>query len=129
MTELARKLFERFPEGNTAHIPLHLIYYYNVSPEEAYDINVDDIDFDKGYWNGIKLTEETIKLLKRQQNRILMWAQTMPGFRLSHYLVVDPMTGKQVSPHQYHYISKVIRREIDPDFTAYHFSQKLHTIK
>lgn len=127
MTDLATKLFERFPEGHTAHIPLHLIYNYSVSPEEAYGIKMEDVDFVKGYWNGIKLTEETVKLLKRQQNRILAWSQTMPGFKLTGYFVIDPMTGKQLSSHQYHYISKVIRREFDPGFTAYHFSQKLHS--
>lgn len=119
MTELEEKIFNRFPEGHTAHIPLHLIYYYHVRTSDAYDICFDDVDLTRGYWKTLKLMPETVKLLKRQKNRILTSATTIPGYEVTGLFVVDPLTGKPISSYQLGYISKVIRREIDPNWRTY----------
>ena len=118
-------IFERFPETSTAHIPLHLIYYYGVSVEEAYYVSTKDLDLKNGYWKDRKLSQDTVKLLKRQINRINSLSII---FRYStDKLVINLQTGKQISPYQIDYITKVIRREIDPLWSIKWFSQKIQT--
>lgn len=116
-------IFSRFPETSTAHIPLHLIYYYGVSIEEAYYISMNDLDLANGYWKDIKLNIDTVKLLKRQISRIVA-AQIIFHYSTDK-LVINLQTGKQISPYQVDYITKVIRREIDPLWSIKRFSQKI----
>lgn len=108
-------IFSRFPESSTAHIPLHMLYFYGIPPEESYYISTKDLDLNNGYWKDIKLKEETIKLFKRQINRI-SYSQIIFHYSTDK-LVINLQTGKQISWNQIYYIQRVVRKEIDPNWS------------
>ena len=119
--ELEEKIFTRFPEGSTAHIPLVLIYYMRLSPEEIYSLTVDDISFRENY---IQIQNKRLSLVPEVKRALLSHFDKIDKLIFSfHYeitdhmpLVMNYMTGKGINPAQINYITKIIRRDIDENF-------------
>lgn len=113
---LVQIIFERFPEKHPAHIPLKLMYYTGCTLEEAYDIRIDDVDFDNETWLGYDLGCELTDLLRKQLNRILDSRLIYLYPDRPEYFNIYLQTGKKIDKHQIYYVTKVIRREINPNF-------------
>lgn len=126
ITEITKEqvelIFQRFPEPHTAFIPLHMVYFYGMDPKAVYELC-------RGHMEGIIFLPETIRILQRQEDRIKKLS-TAYGYIPSDKLVVNLRTGRPVSHYQTDYISKVIRRDINPSWSWERWkSQKLHTYK
>lgn len=129
---LADLIFERFAEKSTAFIPLNLLYYTDCTVRDAYYMKIDDLDLEKGEWKlkdkTIKLNKKLIKLLKKQIHNItssrLIYLYSAKPIYVNCYL----NTGKRVDHHQIYYVTKVIRRELNPMWSIKGFkSQTQHT--
>lgn len=121
--EWMKKIFERFPEGSTAHIPLQLGYKCGMRLGEAFGLIWDDIDFEKkeikirrqvqwqptgdgnGYWyfsnpkyNSFRivniLDDELYELLKREKERQEKDREYYDEYYTRYYLAEDS-EGKQ----------------------------------
>lgn len=110
--EIAR-IFLRFPEPSSAAIVLHLLYFYDIRPVDIYELKISQVDFRKNTLNGMTLRPDTVRLLRRHVDRIRSISDG--------YLIVNLQTGKKLSHHQLGYITKVIKKEISPDFSIRYF--------
>lgn len=93
-------VFNRFPEPHTAFLPLYLIHNYPIEPKAAYELKIGSYRHDKA--------------VQRQVDRIFRCGVIF-GYT-TDYLIVDLKTGRPISSYQLAYISRVIRKEIEPDF-------------
>ena len=115
MTEhLAEMIFARFPEKHPAHIPLKLMYYTGCTLEEAYDIRIDDVDFENERWKDKDIGLELTNLLRRQLNRILQARIIFLYPDSPKYFNIYFSSGKKVDKSQIYYITHVIRKELNP---------------
>lgn len=117
---LAELVFERFPETSSAHIPLHLMYYYDVDLEEAYSISANDVDYKLKVWRvnnrEIYLNNETIKLLRRQEERLLKLQMVLLFDNPNNLYNISLQTGRPVQTSNMWYVQKVIRKTVNPVF-------------
>ena len=120
--EQVEAIFKRFPEPHTAFIPLHMVYFYGVDPKAVYELR-------RGQECAFKLLPETVRILQRQEDRIKNLSRVY-GYIPSDKLVINLKTGQPVSHYQTDYISKVIRRDINPSWSWERWrSQKSHASK
>lgn len=99
--DIVEAIFKRFPEPHTAFLPLYLVRTYHVDQKAVYGARI-------GLYAGDKAVQ-------RQVNRITQ-CSIIFGYT-TEYLIVNLRTGKPISSLQRHYISRVIRKEIYPEFT------------
>lgn len=121
--EQVEAIFKRFPEPNTAHIPLHMMYFCGMDKDAVYELTEASTGL-------LYLSDDTKKLLQRQINRISV-CSLLYGYS-TDYLVINLQTGERISPYQMDYITKVIRREINPTWNWKRWmglSQKLQSVK
>lgn len=107
------KVFSRFREPSSAAVVLHLLYFYGIKPVDIYKLKISQVDFRKNTLADIPLRSDTVRLLRRHIDRIRTISDG--------YLIVDLRTGKKLSHYQLGYIVKVIRKEINPDFSLKSF--------
>ena len=105
--EAIEAIFKRFPEPHTAFLPLYLVRTYHMDPEAVYEARI-----------GLYASD---KAIQRQVNRITQ-CSIIFGYTTEH-LIVNLKTGKPISSYQRHYISRVIRKEIYPEFTWKKFAK------
>ncbi len=98
------KVFTRFKEPSTAFIPLHFIYIYHIDPIKVYDLTFTDC-------KNMDLTNETKRILLRQQQRISDFARIYNYEEFNDYICVNLKTGKKLSHYQYDYVKKWIHKE------------------
>lgn len=126
-TEHLRDLiFERFSEKSTAYIPLLLLYYTGCSIKEAYNMKIDDVDLETGEWRlkdkTYKLSKDLTRIIGKHINKIfdsrIIYLYTDSPVYVNCYLT----TGKKVNHRQIYYVSKVIRKELNPmwDIRGFH---------
>lgn len=122
---LADLIFKKYPEGSEQFLPLFLIYYLGASVEEAYSISEEEINFKERRWLSYKLDDESLRILKRHIKK-LEALQIPLRYKVyeKRYLVVRIKTGKRISPYQMDYITKCIRREINPEWNPKQFVRK-----
>lgn len=112
-------IFKRFREPHTAFIPLHLVYYYGIDPKDVYEAS-------RGQEWPFKLLPETKRIFRRNEERIEQLSRIY-GYLPSDKLVINLRTGKPISHYQMGYVSKVIRRDINPSWSWGRWkSQKFH---
>ena len=112
-------IFKRFQEPHTAFIPLHLVYHYGIEPEAVYEAP-------RGQEWPFKLLPETVRIFRRNEQRIEQLSRVY-GYLPSDKLVINLRTGKPISHYQMGYVSKVIRRDINPSWSWERWkSQKFH---
>lgn len=117
--EQVEAIFKRFQEPHTAFIPLHLVYHYGIEPVDVYEAS-------RGQEWPFKLLPETVRIFARHEDRILQLSRAY-GYSPSDKLVVNLRTGKPISHYQTDYVSKVIRRDINPSWNWSRWkSQKFH---
>lgn len=92
------------------------MYYTGCTLEEAYDIRIDEVDFDNETWRGYDLGCELTNLLRRQLNRILDSRLIYLYPNKPEHLNVYLQTGKKISKRQIYYVTRIIRKEINPNF-------------
>ena len=120
--EQVEAIFKRFPEPHTAFIPLHMVYFYSMDPKTVYELC-------RGHIEDIIFLPETVRILQRQEDRIQNLSRVY-GYIPSDKLVINLRTGQPVSHYQTDYISKVIRRDINPSWSWERWrSQKLQRHK
>lgn len=128
---LADLVFERFPEKHPAHLPLKLIYLYELSPREVYSLKISDVDFSsKTLRVGSKviaLTQGSLNLLSRHIDRVLNIRINLL-LEPNEYLNVYLTNGKPIKVHQMDYVTKVLRSELNPgwnwrEFHLYHLDR------
>lgn len=120
--EQVEAIFERFREPHTAFIPLHLVYYYGIDKEAVYEAS-------RGQEWPFKLLPETARILQRHEDRIKQ-LMTVYHYIPSDKLVINLRTGQPISHYQTDYISKVIRRDINPSWSWERWrTQKIHSYK
>lgn len=117
---VADLVFERFPEGHPAHIPLWLIYFYGVSPKDVYNLKLEDLDFEYGFIyfgqrgeHVFHMTPRVRQLLTRHLNKINQ-ANLLYLNEPSNYVNVYLNSGRRIKHEQIYYISKVCRKQIHP---------------
>lgn len=120
--DLVEQIFARFPESSTAYIPLIFTYYLQVLPEEVYDISVQDIDLRKRilqiHNKHYFLDDTIVRVIKNHLDKLDQMVFLFKYDVTDHMpLVFNYSTGKRIDYHQMFYISKVIRREIDENWT------------
>ena len=101
-------VFKRFSEPHTAFLPLYLVYSLSVDPKVVYEAKMGDFE-------GLSIDAD--RVLRRHKNRITQSRLLFLHTEISDYLMVDYRTGKRISYHQMYYISRAIRREIDPEWS------------
>lgn len=120
--EQVEAIFKRFQEPHTAFIPLHMVYFYGMDPKAVYELR-------RGHIEEIIFLPETLRILQRQDDRIQRLSRVY-GYCPSDKLVVNLRTGQPISHYQTDYISKVIRRDINPSWSWERWrTQKLHGYK
>ncbi len=99
------KVFIRFKEPSTAFIPLHFIYIYHMDPVKVYDLTFGDCKY-------MELTNETKRILLRQQQRISDFARIYNYNEFNDYICINLKTGKKLSHYQFDYVKKWIRKSL-----------------
>ena len=74
-----QRIFERFPEGHSCHIPLQLAYRCGLRLGEAFALTWNDIDF----------TTNTLHINKQVQNVNDFWTFTEPKYSSARKLKID----------------------------------------
>lgn len=111
-------VFNRFPEPSTAFLPLYLTYYLSITPEAVYEAK-------RGDYDGIKGNVD--KALARHYRRVQQARMLYLHEEFSDYLVIDLRTGKRISHYQKNYISRVLKRDVDSNWSWKNWcSQKFH---
>ena len=101
-------VFNRFPEPSTAFIP----------PEAVYEAKIGD-------YEGIK--DNVDKALERHYRRVQQARILYLHKEFSDYIVIDLRTGKRISHYQKNYISRVLKRDVDKNWSWKNWcSQKFH---
>ena len=108
-------IFTRFKEPSSAYIPLYFIFYCHVDYLRVYDIT-----FTEAF--KMSLSDDAIRLLKRQKQRISDARRLYNHLEFNDYVIVDLKTGKKLSNKQIYYVCKVIRKDICADFRIKYFS-------
>lgn len=120
-------VFERFPKNHPAYIPLKFIYYYDLTPKEVYNIKIRDIDLSNSIFivdeKEYVLSEEMITIVSNHIDKILKNRMTFLCDN-SGYLNVYFPSGKRVLYYQMDYVTKVLRREVNPNWNWRDFRYK-----
>lgn len=110
-------IFAKYPEETEAFLPLFLIRRCHVTPKEVYNLCEEDLDLTIGTWNDIFLDDETIRILRRHLDKINSIHLSLQHINYDkNYLIVHFKNGKKISPNQIKYITKCIRKEINPEW-------------
>lgn len=131
--EVMDKVFERFPAGSSAHVPLQLAYHCGLRLGEIHGIIWEDIDFENKIlkinrqvqWNqGEKMTEEERKCYNGTSHSNGYWYFAEPKYKSYGILELDDEMIEILKEEK----EKQIKAEAyyGEYYTHYYCEQKLH---
>lgn len=103
------KIFELFLENHPAYIPLKTMYYTRCSVDEAYDMKIDDIDFENKRWLSYNLNDELLTILKMHIRKIFNARLAFLYQESPIYVNLYLQSGKRVNKSQIYYIRRKYR--------------------